>query len=188
MASPEATTPAPRLLVPILVVGLLVGVFVVVAWPSTPSGGPGSHRDAPPVASVSSRVEAQAAAVLRDWDRRRAAAWASGDAGALATLYVRGASAGDADVAMLTAWTARGLAVDDLTTQLLAVHVRARGPSRWVLRVRDRVTGAVAAGAGRAEPLPAGTTSERDVVLRRVGGAWLVASVRPVPRTAPGRS
>src|SRR5436190_408729 len=81
MASPEATTPAPRLLVPILVVGLLVGVFVVVAWPSAPSGGPGTHRDAPPVASVSSRVEAQAAAVLREWDRRRAAAGPAGPSG-----------------------------------------------------------------------------------------------------------
>ncbi|GAA1977658.1 hypothetical protein GCM10009798_43600 [Nocardioides panacihumi] len=187
MTSPEANVAAPRLLVPILVVGLLVGVFVVVAWPSTPPGAPAAHRGPPPVAGVSARIEAQAAGVLRDWDRRRAAAWSSGDARALEALYVPGASAAEADVAMLTAWTARGLAVDDLTTQLLAVHVRARGPTRWVLRVRDRVTGAVAAGAGRTEQLPAGTTSERDVALRLVRGAWLVASVRPVPRTAPGR-
>lgn len=188
MASPETTPAAPRLLVPILVVGLLVGVFVVVVWPATPPGARGTYREAPAVSKESTRIEAQAADVLRDWDRRRAAAWASGDAGALAALYVPGASAGRADVAMLTAWTARGLAVDELTTQLLAVQVRARGRSRWVLRVRDRVTGAVAAGAGRAQPLPGGTTSERDVVLRMVGGDWLVASVRPVRRTEPGRS
>ena len=188
MASRETTTAAPRLLVPILVVGLLVGVFVVVAWPSAPPGEPAAHRGRPPQgAGATARIEAQAAGALRDWDRRRAAAWASGDAEALAALYVPGASAGGADVVMLAAWTARGLAVDDLTTQLLAVHVRAHGPTRWVLRVRDRVTGAVAAGVGRAEQLPAGATSERDVVLRLVRGAWLVASVRPVPRTVPGR-
>ncbi|MFI2707967.1 hypothetical protein ACH5WX_10505, partial [Nocardioides sp. CER28] len=93
------------------------------------------------------------------------------------------ASAGDADVAMLRDWTTRGLAVDALTTQLLAVRVLGHGQHRWVLRVRDRVTGAVAAGAGRSEPLPAGATAVREVVLRRLGDGWRVASVRPVPTT-----
>lgn len=179
--------PAPRLLVPILVVGLLVGVFVVLAWPTTDSGG--RHRETPPIASpsASARAEAEAADLLRAWDRQRAAAWASGDAASLAALYVPGASAGAADVAMLGDWAARGLAVDGLTTQLLAVRVLAHGPRRWVLGVRDRVTGAVATGAGTTVPLPAGTELEREVVLRRVDGAWRVASVRPVPRGRPGR-
>jgi hypothetical protein len=127
-------------------------------------------------------VEAEAADVLRAWDRQRAAAWAAGDASALSALYVPGASAGEADVAMLADWAARGLAVDGLTTQLLELRVVAHGPRRFVLLVRDRVTRAVATADGLAEPLPAGTITERQVVLRRRGATWLVASVRPAPR------
>jgi hypothetical protein len=191
----DARPPAPRLLVPILVVGLLAGVFVVLAWPATPrhargpAGESGTHEEAHSVATTSgaSRAEAQAAGVLRAWDRQRAAAWAAGDAEALAALYLPGATAGEADVAMLRNWTGRGLAVDRLTTQLLAVRVLARGPRRWVLLVRDRVTGGVAVGAGLSEAITAGAAADREVVLRRVGGAWRVASVRPTPRAAAGR-
>lgn len=120
--------------------------------------------------------------MLRAWDRRRADAWSSGDTASLAALYVPGASAGAADVAMLADWRARGLSVDALTTQLLAVQVLDHRPRRWVLRVRDRVTGAVASSAGMAERLPEGTVTERDLVLRRVRRAWRVVSVRPAPR------
>src|SRR5262245_30936550 len=144
MASPGASTAAPRLLLPILVAGLIVGLFVVLAWPTTGSGGRPQPR---PVATRSAasgadpratsgdpatprRVEAEAAGVLRAWDRQRAAAWAAGDATALAALYVPGASAGRADAAMLADWTARGLAVDRLTTQLLGVQVLAHGRRR----------------------------------------------------------
>jgi hypothetical protein len=188
MASPEASAAPPRLLVPVLVVGSLIGVFVVLAWPAPGSGG-GTSPEAPPVASPrpASRTEVEAAGVLRSWDRRRAAAWAAGDRASLAALYVPGASAGAADAAMLGEWTARGLAVDRLTTQLLAVEVVAHGPGRWVLRVRDRVTAAVAAGPGLIEALPAGAETERQVVLRRSDGTWRVASVRPVPRGSARR-
>ncbi|SFC53380.1 hypothetical protein SAMN04487968_107205 [Nocardioides terrae] len=195
MASLDEPAAAPRLLVPILVIGLLVGVVAVLSWPAPGSragrsegsraAAPAGPPAGPPAASAShpsvlSRQEARAAGVLGEWDRRRAAAWAAGDAASLRALYVPGASAGEADVAMLEDWSARGLAVDALTTQLLAVRIVAHGPARWVLRVRDRVTGAVAAGAGLTEPLPAGATVEQRVVVRRVGTAWRVASVRPV--------
>lgn len=160
----------------------MVGVFVVLAWPAPGSRG-GTRPEAPPVAGPTApvRVEARAAAVLGAWDRRRAAAWASGDPAALSALYVPGATAGVADAAMLADWAARGLAVDRLTTQLLSVRVLSHRPRRWVLLVRDRVSGAVAAGAGVAEPLPAGTAAERTVVLRRSGGRWRVASVSAAP-------
>lgn len=167
-------------MVPILVIGLLVGVFVVLAWP-TPRPGGGTRPTAPPVATAtpSARLEATAAELLRGWDRRRAGAWAAGDPRALSRLYLPGASAGEADVAMLGAWSARGLAVDRLTTQLLAVDVVAHGRRRWVLQVRDRVTGAVAVGRESVEPLPAGRVTSRVVELRRVAGVWRVAAVRP---------
>jgi hypothetical protein len=88
---------------------------------------------------------------------------------------------------MLRDWRARGLAVEGLTTQLLEVRVLAHGPRHWVLRVRDRVSSAVAAGPGLTRSLPAGATAERRIELRRLEGAWLVASVRPVSRDGPAR-
>src|SRR3954465_12835398 len=132
MASPEVSAAPPRLLVPVLVVGVMIGVFVVLAW-SAPGSGGGTHPEAPsvvtPVGSpggrpvgrptASARVEARAAAVLGAWDHRRAAAWAAGDPESLAALYAPGAGAGVADVAMLGDWTDRGLTVRGLTTQLL---------------------------------------------------------------------
>ena len=167
-------------------IGLLVGVVVVLAWPTSGAGDARTHGErsavAPPVAS--SRAEAEAADVLRSWDRRRASAWAAGDAASLAELYIPGASAGEADVAMLRDWAARGLAVDGLTTQLLSVRVVAQAPRRWVLRVRDRVAGGVAAGPGFTEPLPDGAVAEREVELRRWAGGWRVASVRPARSAA----
>jgi hypothetical protein len=183
----------PQLFVPILVIGLLVGVVVVLAWPARVPGGGSAGTDgghvagraatsAPvpqPTGTAAGRVEAEAAALLRAWDRRRAKAWAAADASGLRALYVPGASAGEADALMLHDWRSRGLAVDALTTQLLSVRVVFHGPRRWVLLVRDRVTGAVAAGRGVAEALPAGESAERRMVLRRIGGSWRVASVRP---------
>ena len=203
MSSPASSTssrpapaPAPRLLVPILVVGLLGGVFVLIAWPAPGTGGSRPPESAPPVTPAAGataaarsvrRAEAEAAEVLRAWDRRRAEAWSAGDVAALGALYVPGASAGEADVAMLRDWTARGLAVDGLTTQLLGVRVLAHGPRRWRLLVRDRVAGAVASGEGFAEPMPAGATAEREVVLHHWSDGWRVASVRPTRRGAEQR-
>src|SRR4051794_16820032 len=89
-----------------------------------------------------------APAVLHAWDERRAAAWAAADPAALHRLYVPGSPAGRADVAMLLAWRHRGLHVDGLRMQLLAVRVERRSSGRVVLRVVDRVVGAVAVGAG----------------------------------------
>lgn len=180
---------------------MLVGVAVVLAWPaphpvrhSTAAPGPGAAarpsgtgRGPDRTPARAPRPEARAAAVLRAWDVRRAQAWAAGDDRGLRDLYVPGSTAGRADVAMLARWRHRGLAVEGLTTQLLAVRVLATGPRRLLLRVRDRVMGARVApagptstGPGAAEPLAPGAEATREVALRRLAGRWRVASVRPV--------
>jgi hypothetical protein len=115
--------------------------------------------------------------VLRSWDVRRAEAWAEGDAAALAALYTRDSLAGRRDVAMLRAWTARGLVVRGLRTQLLAVDEQAQSRSAWSLRVTDRLVGGVATGRGVRRPLPRDQPTTRTVRLRWVDGAWLVAWV-----------
>ncbi|HEY0891229.1 MAG TPA: hypothetical protein VGE38_16630, partial [Nocardioides sp.] len=94
-------------------------------------------------------------------------------------LYRPGSTAGRADVAMLRAWTGRGLRVQGLTTQLLAVSVVEESRSRWLLRVEDRVTTAVAVGEGVRHDLPAHRPRVSVIELVAVGGAWRVGSVRP---------
>lgn len=122
-------------------------------------------------------AETTALAVLHAWDDRRAAAWARGDVDLLRRLYVSGSRTGRADVAMLRAYADRGLRVTGLRTQVLAVAVRALAPARLVLRVTDRLAGGVVRGAARPLALPVDRPTSQVVVLRRVGGRWLVASV-----------
>jgi hypothetical protein len=120
-----------------------------------------------------------ALAVLRSWDRSRAAAWASGSSSALRRLYADGSAAGLADVAMLDRWRARGWRVDGMTRQVLGVRLEARSAARMVLVVTDRLAGAVAVGHGRRVRLPSGDASTRRIEIRRVEGRWVVWSVRP---------
>jgi len=115
--------------------------------------------------------------VLRAWDARRADAWARGDLATLASLYTPGSVAGRHDVAMLRSWSARGLVVQRLGTQLLTVEEVAHTRSTWRLRVTDRLVGGVAEGRGVRRPLPVDGATTRVVELRRLHGRWLVASV-----------
>lgn len=114
--------------------------------------------------------------VLHAWDDRRCAAWAAGDAGALRALYVPGSTAGRQDVAMLRDWSARGLRVHGLRTQLIDVDVRRRTSNRLVLAVTDRVAGGVAVPGELA--LPRDRPSRHVLTMRFVAGEWLVSGVR----------
>ena len=125
---------------------------------------------APPAAS---RVEP--IAVLRAWDQRRAAAWASGDPQAVSALYVAGSAAGRADRTFLAAYAARGLRVEGLAMQVLAVDVLDATTDRLVLQVTDRVARGVAVGRGRRIPLPRDEPSTWKVVMVRDEATWLVA-------------
>jgi len=115
--------------------------------------------------------------VLRAWDAQRSRAWARGDPRLLSALYAPGSVAGRRDRAMLRAWTSRGLVVRGLRTQLLSVHEVSRSRSSWTLRVTDRLVGGEAVGPGVRRPLPVDAATTRTVVLRRLDGRWLVASV-----------
>ena len=113
-------------------------------------------------------------AVLREWDRRRAAAWASGDPAALRSLYVPRSTAGDRDAARLSRWLDRGLRVRRLDTQVLRTQVITRHRARLVVSVTDRVARAVVTGGVR---LPDDAPSTWRITMRRFEGEWLVASV-----------
>lgn len=120
--------------------------------------------------------------VLRAWDERRAAAWAAGDVASLHQLYVAGSSTGRRDVEMLEEYAHRGLVVDGLRTQVLALAVLDR-TSQWLrLRITDRVAGGVVRDvSGRqVSALPVDQASTRIVALRRTRSGWRVSEVRDV--------
>lgn len=122
------------------------------------------------------RIEALSA--LREWDDRRAHAWAAGDVAELRGLYVEGSRTGRSDTRMLRRYLERGLVVRGMRTQLLAVRVLHQGSVTMTLDVTDRVSGAQVVGEGIAVPLPRDHASRRRVELQRVRGRWLVVEVR----------
>lgn len=178
----------------VVATAVLVLIAGVVAWVVVSAGRtaePAPVRApvavvAPEARSISVTRAVSSLAVLRDWDRARADAWAAGDADALRRLYVRGSGAGRADVAMLRKWAGRGMRVEGMSMQVLAVELRARAARRVVLVVTDRLVGARAVASGAEVELPHDLATTRRLVFRKVGGAWLLASVQesPVARTA----
>lgn len=178
----------PRRLLPVL---SAVACALVVATLVVGRGGPDDHDHDRDRAAASSSREAPAAtraspapavrtpaAVLAAWDERRSAAWARGDAGALADLYAPRSSSGAADVRLLRAYARRGLRVEGLATQVLGLRVLERSSRRLVLVVTDRVVGGAAVGGPAPVALPADRASTRRVVLTRDRGRWVVAEAR----------
>jgi hypothetical protein len=148
------------------------------------AGGAAPLDSAPAIASViTPRVEPaptgvlRASSVLRAWDHRRAAAWAHGDAGALADLYAARSRTGARDVRDLRRWRERGLRVVDLQQQVaqLVVHVEAK--RRLVLRVTDRTVDGVAVGRHGRTAIPRSAWTRHRIVLRHAHGRWRVDEV-----------
>ncbi|MBM7520071.1 hypothetical protein [Nocardioides nitrophenolicus] len=163
----------------VLTVVAVVAGLVLRAPSRTPDPGPrASAAERPVVGSL---------AVLRDWDRARARAWADGDLAGLRALYVRGSPAGSRDVAMLRAWLRRGLRVEDMAMQVLGIELRRRTDRRIVLVVTDRLTGAVGVRSGTGERLvlPRDGPSTRRLVFVRPGDSWLLASAQDAAPRSP---
>ena len=89
---------------------------------------------------------------------------------------------------MLGAYVERELRVEGLATQVLALEVLAESADELTVRVTDRVVGGVVAGAAAPASLPRDRPSTRTLTLRRVDGAWLMASVRDQARPAASTS
>jgi len=146
---------------------------------------PGPPRD-PADASVPLRPEVAAAEVLHAWDSARSAAWADGSVRRLRALYAPDAPAGRSDAAMLRQWMGRGLRVEALTSQVLALDVLTWRAGRLRLRVTDRVVYGEVVGPRTRRLLPDDRATTYVAVLVRAGGSgpgdadrpWLMKSVR----------
>ncbi len=177
----------PRRLLPVLTAIACACVTATAVAVLAGSGG-GSGPDNPPRPPTARATTSGTARILADWDERRAAAWAAGDVGALGGLYVDGSRTGAADVGLLRHYLARGLTVEDLRTQVLALDTVAQSPRRLVVVVTDRVVGGRAVGGGSAVALPADRASTRRIVLVRAGERWLVAEARDQASAAASTS
>ena len=175
----------PRSLVLVLCCGLVVTTAVLTTVLHGPrSSGP--PFAAPPVPAVApARSTVAAIDVLRTWDVQRSRAWARGDVRDLRRLYTPRSSSGRSDRAALASYLARGLRVTGLRTQLLAVEVGRRSERLLVLRVTDRMAGAVARGRGRSVVLPRDEPTRWRLVMRRVAGEWRVGEIRRAPSPGP---
>lgn len=183
----SATVTTASIAVLVAVAGLVVSTWLWGAATDGPSGPADATADdtAGAAATIDSASVAgeSPAGVLRAWDRRRADAWASGDAAALARLYADGARAGRRDVAMLRRWNDRGLRVHGMRRQVLEVDVRRATDRRVVVHVTDRLTGAVAVRVddGRRWELPADRAETRRLVFRRTTSGWVLAAAYDRP-------
>lgn len=170
----------PRRLVPALILtAALCLALTIAAVVLRPAKDVAQAHSQPP--THAQRVSAPRR-VLAAWDRDRARAWARGDAEALARLYTPTSRVAISDVANLRRWTARGIRVSGLQTQVLAFDVVTQSQSRLVLVVTDRARGGVAVGARGSRELPTDRASTRRLVLVKVSGRWLVSGVRDLAR------
>jgi hypothetical protein len=160
-----------------LAVTITVGTAAVLVAGPRFAAGPRDvvRRDAAP--AIAAPPAARALSVLRQWDRRRASAWADDDAVALRSLYLRGSKAGHRDLAMLAAYRRRGLRVSSMRRQVLAVHVRPSRRRLLSLVVTDRLVDGTVSGAGVRTALPESRPATRRIELRRVGRRWRVVEV-----------
>lgn len=169
---------------------LLAAVLTVVAvWLAEVAGvadvadGGGSTTRQPTAPVVRGRPSpaVRALAVLRHWDRRRAAAWASADPSAVTRLYLPGSQTEVRDRLDLGRWADRGLRVIGLRQQIRSLHVVARTLDLLVVVVTDRTVGGVATGASRRTAVPASGWARHRITLRRSDDGWRVGEVRVQP-------
>lgn len=189
MSSRRSLAPAlAPALVPALVVALLVGAGCLAGAVVVDRNGDIARQTTgsttgigpPAVRQPTQRAEAVTAlAILRRWDRRRSSAYASGDARALGRLYAPGSAAGAGDVRLLRSYTARHLVVEGMHMQVVDLRVLQMETGRVVLRVQDRLAGAEAVSKNGRFTLPADRPDSRILTLVRLGGRWVLSTVRP---------
>lgn len=167
----------PALLVSLLlIVGSVVGLRAAVQAEDGPEPPP-VPTPAPTPAPTEVQV-GESRPTTVDWvsvlevlDRRRARAFAAGDARLLDEVYAPGSRPGAADAQLLEQYADRGLRVTGLRMRLLDVRLLHATNRRAQLRVVDRlVDGRVRASWSRWRPLPEDRVTARRITLAQ--GQW----------------
>jgi hypothetical protein len=155
-------------------------ITVVPVWLGglAAGGSPPGRAGFAPVPAAPPSDTSRALAVLRRWDRRRAAAWRRADPVALARLYAAGSRTGRRDVADLERWRHRGLRVVGLCQQVSAAHLAADGRRRLTVVVTDRTVDGIAVGAGRRTSVPRSDWATHRISLLHTASGWLVDEAR----------
>lgn len=166
----------------LLLATTLTATTIAVAGVAAGDAVPSSFAPSdPPRAERPLTGALRASTVLRAWDHRRAAAWARGDASALASLYTPGSRTGARDVGQLRRWHSRGLRVVGLRQQVAELRMPVE-TSRWmVLTVTERTVDGVAVGQHRRTALPRSAWTRHRIRLMRAHGQWLVDEVLAQP-------
>ncbi len=115
--------------------------------------------------------------VLGALDERRSAALEAGDAAALTDVYPSGSSLLASDRGLVEQYRARGLRLRGARLERLACSTVARGSSRYVVRVVDRLGTAQVEGSA-ARTLPRDRPTRRTVTIVRTEAGWRVGQVR----------
>lgn len=158
----------------LLILVVASSLLVAGVWATYDMNSP-KDRDLVTAEPTAASSRARALAVLRSWDERRAAAYAAGDADALAALYLPGSESGATDRQILRQYLRRGLRVQDMRTQILDLQIEAQDETAMSLVVTDRLSSAVAMGTEVRVRLPRDQATTRKIELQRVGVSWLVA-------------
>lgn len=116
--------------------------------------------------------------MLRDWDARRAAAFASADPVALGRLYVRGSGLARQDLTVLRDYTRRDVRVTELVPQVTSARVLTASGKVVELALVERVGVTRVAVGARERALAPSRFARRTVRFERVLGSWRLSSVR----------
>jgi hypothetical protein len=150
------------------------------AWDASDAGTPAREEVA---VDPGRALTLRGLAVLRQWDARRAAAYADADPRLLHSLYTPGSQAGRRDRALLERYGERGLVVRGVLPQIRSVAVTSHRPGRLRVEVQERYPKLVvrkSAGTGDGpgvERLGERRYRARAVELRRSADGWRVATV-----------
>ena len=121
--------------------------------------------------------------VLRQLDRKRAAAFAQDRPGLLAKVYLPGSAVLAEDQATMAAYRSRGLRVVGLRMRLLRFHVLNASPARVVLEVVDQLAPATAVDqSARIVDLRRDRPTRHRIVLRRTPAGWRIAAIQSAVR------
>jgi hypothetical protein len=137
-----------------------------------------SSRPRPSTDDPRRATRERALQVLRDWDARRAAAFARADVVALGRLYVRGSGLARQDLAVLRDYARRDVRVTELVPQVASARVLTASEDVVELAVVERV-GVTRVAVGAQERVLAPSRFARHVLrFERVRGSWRLSSVR----------